>query len=165
MTVQTIIEYPDPRLREHSQTVTDFDERLQQTVVDLIETMHHAKSIGLCAPQINILKQALVMDLSDDQSTPEVFINPTIIDRKGFGFIEERCVSVPGVSAIVMRAAQVRVRAQTETGESFERDLSGMHAMCLQHEMDHFDGKLVADRMNWFRRKRLQARMKQAATA
>lgn len=165
MTIQTIIEYPDPRLREHSQPVTRFDHRLKQTVTDLIETMHDAKSIGLCAPQIDVREQVLVMDLSDDQSTPEVFVNPNIIDRKGFGLIEERCVSVPGVSAIVMRAAQVRVQAQSATGESFECDLTGMHAMCLQHEMDHFDGKLVADRMNWFRRKRLQSRMKQAATA
>ncbi|MEN7341805.1 MAG: peptide deformylase [Pseudomonadota bacterium] len=165
MTVRNVIEYPDPRLRELSAPVTDFDERLRQIVTDLIDTMHDANSIGLSAPQINVRQQILVMDHSEDQSSPEVYINPEILGRGGYGLIEESCVSVPGVSAMVMRSTHLNVRAFDQDGAAFESTLTGMPAVCMQHEMDHFDGKLVADRMNWFRRRRLDARLKQAATA
>lgn len=165
MAVRNVIEYPDPRLRELSVPVTTFDDQLQQTVADLIDTMYDAKSIGLSAPQINVRQQILVMDHSGDQSAPEVYINPEILGRGGYGLIDESCVSVPGVSAMVMRSTHLNVRAFDAEGVAFETTLDGMSAVCMQHEMDHFDGMLVADRMNWFRRRRLDARLKQAATA
>jgi peptide deformylase len=102
------------------------------------------------------------MDHSEDQSAPEVYINPTILSRRRYGLIEERCLSVPDITAFVLRATEITVRAHDAAGEPFERALSGLPAVCLQHEVDHFDGKLVADRVNWFRRRRLRAAARRA---
>ncbi|MEO0616096.1 MAG: peptide deformylase [Pseudomonadota bacterium] len=162
MAVREILEYPDPRLHELSRPVDRFDDALARTVEDLVDTLHASASIGLSAPQIDVREQVLVMDHSEDQSAPEVYINPVITQRRGFGLIEERCLSVPGMSAFVFRATAVDVRAQDASGSAFERTLTGMPAVCLQHEMDHFDGKLVADRMNWFKRRRLRAALDKA---
>lgn len=156
MAIRTIIEYPDSRLREHSARVDVFDSSVEQTAGDLIETLHATRSIGLSAPQIDDRRQILVMDHSEDQTKPEVFINPQVLTRKRFGFIDERCLSVPGFSVLVFRPTEIRIRAQRIDGEDFEQNLSGMPAVCLQHEMDHFQGILLADRMNWFKRRRLR---------
>ena len=160
--VRDILEYPDPRLHELSRPVDHFDDALVRTVEDLLATLHASASIGLCAPQLDVREQVLVMDHSEDQSAAEVYINPVITRRRGFGLVEERCLSVPGMSAFVFRATAVEVCAQDTAGATFERTLTGMPAVCLQHEMDHFDGKLVADRMNWFKRRRLRAAIDKA---
>lgn len=157
MAVRDILEYPDPRLREPSAPVERFDESVKRTVADLIDTLYASKSIGLSAPQIDVPQQILVMDHSEDQSEPEVFVNPKILSRRRWALVEERCLSVPGIVAHVFRAVEIRIRAQDETGVAFESDLSNMPAVCLQHEIDHFNGKLLADRINWFRRRRLRA--------
>jgi len=156
MSIRTILEYPDPRLREHSAPVEVFDKSVERTASDLIETLHATRSIGLSAPQIDDRRQILVMDHSDDQSNPEVFINAQVLTRRRFGFIEEHCLSVPGFSVLVLRPTEIKIRAQKANGEVFETDLSGMPAVCLQHEMDHFQGRLLTDRMNWFKRRRLR---------
>lgn len=162
MAVRNVLEHPDPRLREYSQPVDRFDERLANLVTDLLDTMYESKSIGLSAPQIDVREQVLVMDHSEDQSAPDIYINPTITTSRHFGLIEERCLSVPEISALVLRATEVHVQAFDVNGEAFERTLTAMPAVCLQHEMDHFEGKLVADRVNWFRRRKLRAAERRA---
>ena len=157
MTTLTVIEYPDPLLREPSLAVDVFDQSTVQLAENLIDTMYAAKCIGLSAVQVGVHQQVLVMDHSPDQSAPEVYVNPEILLRKGKGLIEERCVSVPDQMAFVLRATQVLVRARDEHGKAFERELLGMPAVCLQHEMDHFDGKILVDRLNRFKRRRLHA--------
>ena len=156
MAIKEILEYPDPRLRERSMPVDVFDESVARTATDLIDTLYAHQSIGLSAPQIDVHRQILVMDHSEDQYKPEIFVNPNVLTRRRYGIVEERCLSVPGVNALVFRATQITIHAQSVTGEVFERELSGMPAVCLQHEIDHFNGKLVVDRINWFRRRRLR---------
>lgn len=160
MAVKDILEYPDPRLRQSSQQVKRFDDNVARVVTDLIDTLHATQSIGLSAPQIDVRQQILVMDHSADQSQPEIFINPTIKRRRRRGLVEERCLSIPNVVAHVLRATEIEIVAYDRAGVAFERELSGMPAVCLQHEIDHFDGKLLADRINWFRRRRLDAAIK-----
>ncbi len=152
-----IIEYPDPRLRQCSEPVAIFDAELGQLVDDLIETLHATKAIGLSAPQANVFSQVLVTDLSGNASDPQVYINPEILAKSVPGLVEESCLSVPGVVGNVVRATQIRIRAQDRAGEIFERNLEGMHAVCVQHEMDHLVGKLFVDRLSLFRRLRLRA--------
>ncbi|MEL7313193.1 MAG: peptide deformylase [Pseudomonadota bacterium] len=164
MALRTVLEYPDPRLRAISKPVDRFDAALADTVTDLIDTMHASNSIGLCAPQIDVLKRVLVMDHTEDHSDPQVFINPIVDARRNLGLIEERCLSVPDVSAFVLRATEIDLRACDLEGREFECTLSGMPAVTLQHEMDHFEGKLVADRVNWFKRRRLRAAERRAAS-
>jgi len=147
-----ILEYPDPRLRIHSKPVSEFSDELNTLIDDLLETMYASKAIGLSAPQANDHREVLVMDLSGDASAPRVFINPEILANSLPCLVEEGCVSLPGLTANVVRSSQVRVRAQDRTGETFECDLSQMEAVCLQHEMDHLVGKLFIDRLSWFQR-------------
>jgi peptide deformylase len=152
-----IIEYPDQRLRSASVPVVDFDAGIGGLVDDLVDTLHASNAIALCAPQIDDGRQVLVMDLSGDRSRPEHYINPRILERSQYGIVEESCLSVPGVVVNVLRATRVRVSAFDLAGSVFERELAGLEAVCLQHEMDHFSGKLLVDRLNWFRRRRLKA--------
>lgn len=152
MTQLEILEYPDPRLRQNAKPVTEFDDRLKQFVNDLFETLYAANAIGLSATQVDNQHRILAIDLSDNASAPQVYINPEILSRSAWGLVEESCLSVPGVVGNVIRATEVRVRAQNCEGEAFERDLTGMHAVCLQHEMDHLEGTLFIDRLSLFRR-------------
>ncbi len=153
MAQRPIIEYPDPRLRLKADPVTGFDAQLEQLIDDLLETMYASETgVGLCAPQVGDLRQVLVMDLSGNQSDPQVYINPEIQARSQIGLVEESCLSVPDTIVYVWRSAKIRVRAQDRTGAFFERDLERMHAVCVQHEMDHFAGKLLVDKMFLFRR-------------
>ena len=148
-----ILEYPDPRLRLKSKPVTAFDESLRNLIDDLFDTMYASESaIGLSAPQVNDLRQVLVMDLSGNASAPEVFINPEIVKKALIGLVEESCLSLPGTKVNVWRAVNIRVRAQDPDGNYFEKDLERMHAVCVQHEMDHFNGRTLVDRMSIFRR-------------
>lgn len=165
MAVRPILEYPDSRLALTSAPVEVFDEGLCALVDDLIETLHAHASVGLCAPQIDERLQVLVMDHSEDCSDPQVFINPKLRSKSGLGLVEERCLSVPELSTVVVRAMTVDVRAYTKEGEAFERRLTGMPAVCLQHEMDHFRGKLLTDRINWLRRRRLNTNLRKRARA
>ena len=148
-----ILEYPDPRLRLKAQPVTEFNQGLWRLIDDLLDTMYAEESaIGLCAPQVNDLRQVLVTDLSGNASDPQVYINPQITKKALIGLVEESCLSLPGTKVNVWRAVNIRVRAQDRHGAFFERDLERMHAVCVQHEMDHFKGQLLVDRMSIFRR-------------
>ncbi|MGB5253775.1 MAG: peptide deformylase [Sedimenticolaceae bacterium] len=152
-----ILEYPDPRLRLRAQPVVTFDNNVAQLVDDLFETLYATTGIGLSAPQTGHSRQVVVIDMSGNASAPTEYINPEILSSSMPGLVEESCLSVPGVFGNLIRATQLRVRAQDRFGEVFESDLEGMHAVCLQHEMDHLDGKLFVDRLSLFRRLRVRA--------
>ncbi len=146
-----IVEYPDPILRQIAEPVSSFDSSTDTLVENLIDTLNATSGIGLCAPQLGQLHQILVMDLSTDKSQPEVLINPEIIKTAGFAICSEQCLSIPGISAKVMRPSAVVCRAKNQHGESLEREYNGMHAICLQHEIDHLQGKLFIDRVSTIR--------------
>jgi len=152
-----ILEYPDPRLRERSAPVTAFDAGLARLVEDLVETLHATPTgIGISAPQVGDLRQVLIMDLTESRTEPEVYINPEILSRSVPGLVEESCLSIPAVVGNVVRSTQLRVRAVDAEGRPFERDLEGMHAVCLQHEVDHLEGKLFIDRLPLLQRLRFR---------
>ena len=140
-----ILEFPDARLRTVAKPVEAFDPELGQLIDDMIETMYSAVGIGLAATQVNIHRQLLVLDVSETQDQPRVYINPRILHGEGNETCEEGCLSVPGVYAEVERPEKIRISAQDREGKIFEEDLEGMHAVCLQHEMDHLKGKLFVD--------------------
>ena len=148
-----ILEFPDDRLRTVAKPVETFDEKLGQFVDDMIETMYQADGIGLAATQVNVHKRLLVLDVSEEQDTPRLYINPEILETNGDETCEEGCLSVPGIYAEVSRAETLRVRAFDREGNPFEEDLEGMHAICLQHEMDHLDGKLFIDYLSPLKRR------------
>jgi peptide deformylase len=150
-----ILEIPDPRLRTVAKPVEIFDENLATLVDDMIETMYGAKGIGLAATQVNVHQRLLVLDVSDAQDTPRVYINPEILSAEGTETCEEGCLSVPGIYAEVSRAEKVRVCARDRDGKVFEEDLDGLHAVCLQHEMDHLEGKLFVDHLSPLKRRML----------
>lgn len=146
-----ILEYPDYRLRLAADPVEDFDGELGRIVDDLCETMQAHGIIGLSATQTDIRKQVAVI-VPEDPQAPQVYVNPKIAWRKGFGFVEERCQSVPGVKGNVVRAMRVGVQAQHRDGTPFEQTLEAMDAVCIQHEIDHLRGKLFIDRLFVLRR-------------
>jgi peptide deformylase len=148
-----ILEFPDERLRTVAKPVEIFDEKLGQFVDDMIETMYDAEGIGLAATQVNVHKRLLVLDVSEEQNTPRLYINPEILETGGDETCEEGCLSVPGIFAEVSRAETLRVRALDREGTPFEEDLDGMHAICLQHEIDHLDGKLFIDYLSPLKRR------------
>jgi len=152
MAILDIIEYPDPRLRQCSVAVKTFDHGVRQLAQDLLETMYATSGIGLSAPQAGDFRRVLVMDLSDDHSCPKIFVNPEILQEDIPALVEESCLSVPDVVGNVIRSTRLRVRASDTDGQVFEEDLEDMHAVCLQHEMDHLEGILFVDHLSWFRR-------------
>jgi peptide deformylase len=155
----TIMEYPDPRLRTRARPVEQFDAALGRLIDDMFETMYEAKGIGLAATQVDVHRRLIVLDLSEDRSEPLVFINPEILEREGAAKTEEGCLSVPGIFDDVQRAARVRVRAQDRTGAVFERELDGVVSVCVQHEMDHLEGKLFVDYLSDMKRDRIRKKL------
>jgi peptide deformylase len=158
-----ILKYPDPVLRQLASRVTRFDPDLAALIDDLFETLKVTGGLGLSAPQAGQSRRVLVIHVPGDGLGPQAYVNPELLTRAAPGLVEEGCLSVPGIVGNVVRATQVRVRAQDRDGQLFERDLSGMHAVCLQHEMDHLDGKLFIDRLSWFRRWRIRAATERTA--
>ena len=158
MAILPILAHPDPRLREHAQPVTVFDEELARLVANLSETLRVSGGIGLAAPQTGDRRRVLVIDLSGGESPPEVYINPELQPGTTRCLVEESCLSVPGVVGNVVRAISVRVRAQDPQGNPFERELEGMPAVCLQHEVEHLQGTLFIDRLPLLQRLRLRLR-------
>jgi len=159
MALRTILEYPDPRLRTRAQPVAQFDAELHKLIEDMFETMYAAPGIGLAATQIDVHKRLVVIDVSKDHDQPLVFINPEILSREGEEVYEEGCLSVPENFAEVKRAAKVRVRAQDRNGEVFERDYDDVLAVCIQHEMDHLEGKLFVDYLSDLKRERIRKKL------
>jgi peptide deformylase len=154
-----ILEYPDPRLRTKAKPVEVFDAALAQLADAMLETMYAAPGVGLAATQVDVHKRLIVMDVSEGKTDPRVFCNPQILALEGTGITEEGCLSVPGIFDEVKRAATVRARAQDVTGKSFEVELDGLAAVCLQHEMDHLDGKLFVDYLSDLKRERIRKKL------
>jgi len=155
----TILEYQDPRLRTRAEPVTVFDPALQQLIEDMFETMYAAPGIGLAATQVNVHRRLIVIDVSKEANQPQVFINPEILSREGLGKVEEGCLSVPGIFDDIERAEKIRIRALDRSGVAYERDLEGMLAVCLQHEMDHLDGRLFVDYLSDLKRERIRRKL------
>jgi peptide deformylase len=149
---RTLVEYPDPRLRAEARPVHAFDADLEALARDLAEMASARGALGLSAPQVGDGRRVLVVNAGEDDDSPEVYVNPEILHRAAFGLVQESCVSIPGVEGMVLRATEVRVRARDVTGAAFERALTGMEAVSLQHEVDHLDGVLFIDRLFFLRR-------------
>ena len=167
MSLLTILEFPDPRLRTKAQPVTVFDAGLKQFVADLFETMYAAPGVGLAATQVNVHQQVLVMDMSEDKSGAMALVNPRILEKDGEQVFQEGCLSFPGVYADVDRALRVKVAAHDVDGKEFVLDVEGPLAVCVQHEMDHLQGKVFVDYLSPLKRsmllKKLDKRRKQSA--
>ncbi len=162
MATLEILEFPDPRLRTAAKPVTVFDDELRKLARDMTETMYAENGIGLAATQVNVHRQLLVLDVSDSRDQLKIYVNPQILESSGEQNCEEGCLSVPGVYAEVKRAENVRVRAFDVHGQAFEEDLSGLHAICLQHEMDHLQGKLFVDYLSPLKRQMVRKKLEKA---
>ena len=167
MSKLNILEFPDPRLTTVASEVEIFDEALKKLVQDMTETMYSARGIGLAATQVNVHKRLLVLDVSEDQDQPRVYINPKITSSEGEQIHEEGCLSVPGIYANVKRADSIAIRAQDVDGNIFEEQAEGLHAVCIQHQMDHLIGRLFVDYLSPLKRnmvkKKLEKQRKAAA--
>lgn len=159
MAILNILEYPDPRLRTKAEPVLAVDDELRQLAADMLETMYAAPGIGLAATQVNVHRRILVADISEKQDAPHIFINPEILERRGSEVMEEGCLSVPGYYEAVTRSEWIRVRALGLDGAPFERELDGLMAVCVQHEMDHLEGKLFVDYLSDLKRQRIRKRI------
>lgn len=166
MALLNILHYPDPRLRRVAKPVVRVDEPVRKLVEDMAETMYKAPGIGLAAVQVNVAKRVVVIDISETRDQLRVFINPEILARDGSQVLEEGCLSVPGIYDEVERAAHVRVRALDRDGKAFEMDADGLLATCIQHEIDHLDGKVFVDYLSRMKQARIQKKLtKQARIA
>ena len=155
----TILEFPDPRLRKKARPVEVVDDSLRNLIDDLFETMYAAPGIGLAATQVDVHKRLLVADVSQDKDEPLVLINPEILEKDGVAVTEEGCLSVPGYYEEVERAEHIRVRYLDRDGASVEAEFEGLLAVCVQHEMDHLDGKLFVDYLSEAKRQRIRKRL------
>lgn len=160
MALLPILEFPDPRLRTVAKPVTEVDDKIRQLVDDMFETMYDAPGIGLAASQVNVHKRVVVIDVSEDKSQPLVFINPEIevLDPE-LSEYDEGCLSVPGFYETVVRPNHIRVKALDRDGNPFEITPDGVLAVCIQHELDHLNGKLFVDRISPFKRTRIRAKL------
>jgi len=159
MALRTILEFPDPRLRKRAETVTRFDAALGSLIDDMLETMYAAPGIGLAATQVDVHQRVIVIDISREHNEPLVLVNPEILTREGEASTEEGCLSVPNIFDEIKRAAKVRVRAQDRNGTSFERDFDDILAVCIQHEMDHLEGRLFVDYLSDLKRERIRKKL------
>ncbi len=163
MAILDILHYPDTRLRNQAQPVGQVNNAIRTLVDDMFETMYQAPGIGLAAVQVNVHKRLMVIDVSEDNSAPLCFINPEILEKAGEEKTDEGCLSVPGVFETVTRAETIRVRALDRDGNSFEMQADGLLAVCIQHEIDHLDGKLFVDYLSSLKRQRIRKKLEKEA--
>jgi len=159
MTILDILHFPDPRLRNVAQPVEQVDDAIRKLVADMFETMYAAPGIGLAATQVNVDKRVIVIDVSEEKDQPLCLINPEILSRDGVEEMEEGCLSVPGVFELVERADHVRIQALNQNGERFEMEAGDLLAVCIQHEIDHLDGKLFVDYLSPLKRARIRKKL------
>ncbi|HET9032890.1 MAG TPA: peptide deformylase [Dokdonella sp.] len=152
MSILTILEFPDPRLRTKAQPVTTFDAALKKLSDDMLTTMYEAPGIGLAASQVDRHIQLLVLDVSEEKNAPMTIVNPRILEREGTQTCQEGCLSVPGIFADVDRSDRIRLAAQDVAGNPIELEADGLLAVCIQHEMDHLIGKLFVDYLSPLKR-------------
>lgn len=160
MALLPILEFPDPRLRTVAKPVTEVDDNIRRLIDDMFETMYDAPGIGLAASQVNVHKRVVVIDVSEDKSQPLVFINPEIevLDQVTSEY-DEGCLSVPGFYETVVRPGHIRVKALDRQGNPFTMEPQGLLAVCIQHELDHLNGKLFVDHISPFKRSRIRAKL------
>jgi peptide deformylase len=154
-----ILEFPDPRLRTKATPIEAVDDDLRALIADMFETMYAAPGIGLAATQVDVHKRLLVADISPDQSEPHAFINPEILEKDGVIVSDEGCLSVPGYYEEVERAEHIRLRYLDRNGEAQTMEAEGLLAVCIQHEIDHLDGKLFVDYLSEAKRQRIRKKL------
>ena len=160
MALLNILEFPDPRLRKVAEPITEVNDSIRQLCKDMFETMYDAPGIGLAATQVNVHKRLLVCDVSEDQSQPLVFINPEIEESsEQLSSYDEGCLSVPGYFEPVERPEKVTIKALNEQGEAFHMEMDNMLATCVQHEIDHLNGKLFVDYISPIKRQRIRSKL------
>ena len=157
-----ILHFPDPRLRQKARPVDRVDADIQRLLDDMLETMYAAPGIGLAAVQVNVPKRVVVIDTSEERNQPLFLVNPVIVERRGTEQTDEGCLSVPGFYEPVERAQWVRVRALDREGKAFETEFDGLLAVCIQHEIDHLDGKLFVDYISALKRNRIRKKLEKA---
>jgi peptide deformylase len=160
MAILTILEFPDERLRKKAKPVETVDLATRQLIDDLLETMYAAPGIGLAANQVNVAKRVIVLDVSEEKNAPLALVNPEVLDKQGQEESDEGCLSVPGVYEKVKRAEKIRVRALNREGEPMEFDAEGLLAVCIQHEIDHLEGKLFVDYLSPLKRQLARKKVK-----
>lgn len=165
MAAQSVVEYPSPILRQVAALVTKFDSRLAALATDLTDTLMPTTGIGISAPQLGHAVRVVLLDLSERSQPPQVYVNPQLISKSGFGIIQESCLSLPGIKGNVIRATNVQVRAFDLEGVAFERQLEGMAAVAMLHELDHLEGVLFIDRLTLPGRLRYKWSQRRAAIA
>ena len=166
MALLPILEFPDPRLRTRAATVDAAQvatPEFQKLLDDMFETMYEAPGIGLAATQVDVHRRIVVIDVSEDKSGLMALINPEILERSGEQVCEEGCLSVPGIYEKVSRAERVKVRALNENGESFEFEADGLLAVCVQHEIDHLDGKVFVEYLSQLKLGRIKSKLAKKA--
>lgn len=159
MSILTILEFPDERLRKKAEKVQAVDDSIRQLVDDMFETMYESRGVGLAATQVNVHRRVIVMDISEEKNDPLCLINPEIVEKDGVEESEEGCLSVPGFFEKVQRAEHVRVQALNRNGQPFELEARDLLAVCIQHEMDHLDGKLFVDYLSPLKRQRIKKKL------
>lgn len=160
MALLPILQYPDERLNIVAQPVAEVDDRIRTLIRDMFETMYEARGIGLAATQVDVHERVVVIDLSEDRSEPRVFVNPIITHKDGVTTYEEGCLSVPGIYDTVTRAERVTVEALNENGEPFALDADGLLAICIQHEIDHLNGKVFVEYLSQLKQNRIKTKLK-----
>ena len=163
MALLPILRYPDPRLHTRAAPVREVTDAIRKLIADMAETMYEAPGIGLAATQVDVHKRVVVIDVSEDKSGLLALINPEIIARSGEQVCEEGCLSVPGIYDKVARAEKVRVQALNQLGERFELDAEGLLAVCIQHELDHLDGKVFVEYLSQLKQTRIKGKLAKKA--
>jgi peptide deformylase len=163
MAILDILHFPDARLRNVAKPVAAVDDEVRRLIDDMFETMYEAPGIGLAAIQVNVPKRVIVIDVSEDRSEPLALVNPEILERHGEEEMDEGCLSVPGFYETVQRAEKIRFRALDRDGQVFEREADGLLAVCIQHEIDHLDGKLFVDYLSSLKRQRIRKKLEKGA--
>ncbi|MEZ5589651.1 MAG: peptide deformylase [Gammaproteobacteria bacterium] len=159
MALLPILHFPDPRLRKIARPVEVVDDSTRTLIDNMLETMYAAPGIGLAATQVNVQQRIIVIDVSEDKSQPLALINPTLLDTEGQEESEEGCLSVPGFYETVQRAERIKVSALNPDGNPFELETDGLLAVCIQHEIDHLDGKLFVDYISPLKRNRIRKKL------
>ncbi|MBL1262632.1 peptide deformylase [Candidatus Methylomicrobium oryzae] len=159
MSILTILEFPDERLRKKAEKVQAVDDSIRKLVDDMFETMYESRGVGLAATQVNVHRRVIVIDVSEEKNAPLCLINPEIVAKDGVEESEEGCLSVPGFFEKVQRAEHVRVKALNRDGQPFELEAKDLLAVCIQHEIDHLDGKLFVDYLSPLKRQRIKKKL------
>lgn len=159
MPLMEVLHFPDPRLRKKAEPVTVIDDSIRQLAADMLETMYAEQGIGLAATQVNVQQRVVVIDLSENRDQPMALVNPEILSAEGTEQMQEGCLSVPDYFDLVERAEFIRLRYQDLEGKTVEMETGGLLAVCVQHEIDHLNGKLFIDYLSPLKRQRLKKKL------